>query len=115
MSADPLYVNFRNLTQNNAYYVAILDNNGVPIKYLEGMPEEGHLNLGDFQYHAATNEHSYHRSLITRNQWGRANGERVILASNFDVVEVVTAVGLSHTDPHDFQMASENELVFFFV
>ena len=47
----------------------------------------------------------------TENEFGRANGIAVILDENFNQVETVEVVGLSHTDTHDFAILSDNRLM----
>ncbi len=103
VSTDPLYVS---LTGPGVNYVAILDNHGVPIFYR--FDDQFAL---DFKWHAETGERSYARLTGTRNQWGRRNSERVVLDANFNEVQRITTVGLSHTDHHDFLIRPNNELV----
>jgi hypothetical protein len=102
-STEPLYVT---LNGRGAKYLAILDNNGVPLFYrAEDQP------VFDFKRQAATGERSYLRYTGTRNQWGRRNGEAVVLDASFNEVERITTVGLSHTDIHDFLITPNNEMI----
>lgn len=103
VSTDPLYVN---LNGSRAFYVAILDNHGVPFFYRrESEP------VFDFKWHAATGERSYLRQTGARNRWGRQDAEAVILDSDFNEIDAVKTVGLSHTDVHDFLITPHGELV----
>lgn len=104
VSQDPLYVS---LSGPDVNYIAILDNHGVPSFYRS----EDQFAL-DFKWHAETGERSYARLTGTRNQWGRRESERVVLNTNFDEIQLVGTVGLSHTDHHDFLIQPDNELVF---
>ncbi len=106
VSSDPLYVTLKGSTST---YIANLDSNGVPTFYIK---DDVGIGAYDYKLHKETNEKSYGRRLGTVNEWGRPNGEIVILDSDFSDPKVLTTVGLSHTDLHDFPILPNNEMVF---
>jgi hypothetical protein len=104
VSTDPLYVN---LNGQNANYVAIVNNHGVPSFY-----QKDTQRVFDFKWHAATGERSFARFTGALNQWGRRESEIVILDNDFSEVDRVTTIGLNHTDVHDFLILPNSELLF---
>ena len=102
-SPEPLYVN---LNGPRSFYVAIVDNHGVPLFY-----RADNEPVFDFKWHAATGERSYLRQTDTRNRWGRVDGEAVVLDAGFNEKERVRTTGLSHTDIHDFLITAAGEYV----
>ena len=79
MSKDPLYVT---LNGPNSRYVAMLDNNAVPMFF-----RREDERVFDFKWHAATSERSYGVFVGARNQWGRRNTEQIVLDENFSEIE----------------------------
>jgi len=102
-STDPLYVN---MNGPGNWYVAILDNHGVPT-FFTG--EVGRTM--DFKWHSATGERSYSRATGTTNQWGRNDNVEVVLDENFNQIDEIETVGLSNTAFHEFLINDNNELI----
>ena len=106
VSTDPIYVTLRPQGDTLPNYIAKLDNNAVPYFYRQVQGR-----AADFKIHPATNEASYLVRLDTENEFGRSNGIAVMLDENFNQVETVEVVGLSHTDDHDFAILPDNRLM----
>jgi len=101
-SPDPLYVN---MPGPGNVYLAMLDNNGVPI-FFRAEPNRSM----DFKWHSATGERSYARATGTVNQWGREDNEVVVLDADNNEIDQFETVGLSNTGFHDFLINDNNEL-----
>jgi hypothetical protein len=82
-------------------YVAIVDNYGVPLFY---RGEEQRVT--DFKRHA-NGQRSYAVRTDGENECGRQSVEEVLLGADFEEIERITTIGLTHTDAHDF-LITEN-------
>jgi len=105
-SEDWLYMDLFN-PQTNVSFATILDNFGVPIFYTR----EPETLIFDFKYHETSGERSYARLKKSANIWNDRDFEQIILSADNEVAEVVTTVGLSQTDNHDFHILPGNELL----
>lgn len=104
ISELPIYLTFVTRPATSGY-VAQVDNRGVPYWFRR---EEG--NVADFKRHS-TGESSYAALREERNICNQRSTEMVILDESFVEKERAQAVGLNHTDNHDFLM-TEDEFIF---
>ena len=106
-STDPVFVGLGKDNGARPYFVAILDNHGVPT-----FVRETPLRAGDFKLHP-----NGHRSYQTRssfvNEFGRPSTDQVILDENFNEIGRFQVAGdLNHTDGHDFLILPNGNYVF---
>jgi len=90
VSDDPLYLTFPG-------YVAIVDNNGVPLFYRSQA-----RRVFDFKRHP-NGLYSYARQSFL-NEFDRWSYEHVILDADLNEIDTVETIGLTHTDQHDYLM-----------
>ena len=95
-STDPIFVGLR----GQAYFLAVIDNNGVPL-FWERTPEQ----IYDFKRHP-NGEYSY--CIRTGDE---AYSEHVVLDESFDEVERLQTVDLVHTDVHEFHILPDGNRI----
>ena len=107
VSDGPLFLSLRQLTVRPPFFLAIVDNYGVPTFVLEpdGRPSDfKQLSDGTIQYAVRNGDF---------NEFGRESVDQVLLDEDFNEIARLNVVGdLNHTDPHDFLILPNGNHVF---